>query len=125
MAVQKQDGFHTDSGLSGADLRGQEDHFCKRQADGTIVLAGDGDYAEGVISEGRDVGYHTSFNTAGNEILRVVAGGAIGRNARVQSGANGVAVAGLANSFGRCRNVVGGAGEIAEIEPDRWDADGA
>lgn len=119
MAVQKQDGLHTDVGTSAADLRGKETFFCKRQADGTIVLAGAGDYVDGVISEGRDVGYHTSFNTEGNPILRVVAGSALNRGDYVSSDADGRAVVGTANIFGRVRNPVGAAGEVAEIHPTR------
>lgn len=125
MAVQKQDGLHTDVGASAVDLTGQENRFCSRDANGQIVVTGNGAYAAGVISEGKPQGKHTSFNTDGNPILRVIAGGAIAQNARVQSDAQGRAVAGLSNSFGRARKAVSGAGVMAEIIPDRFDADGA
>lgn len=116
MARQKQDGLHTDVGESAVDLRGKEDRFCRRDATGKIVLCANGEVISGVISEGRDAGYHTSFNTRGNPILRVIAGEALAQNAEVQSGADGVAVAGATNAFGRARLAVSGAGVIAEIE---------
>jgi hypothetical protein len=119
MAVQKQDGLHTDQGPSAADLTGKEAFFCKRQADGTIALAGAGDYIDGVISQGRPAGKHTSFNTAGNPILRVTAGSALARGDYVASDAQGRAVVGAANVFGRVRNPVAAADEIVEIIPGR------
>lgn len=105
MAVQKQDGLHTDTGESAADLRGKEFYFCTRQAaDGKIALAGDGGSIAGVISEGRNTGYHTSFNTKGNPILKVIAGSAINRGDDVQSDGSGKAKTGSSNSFGVARN---------------------
>lgn len=125
MAKQKQDGLHTDVALSGADLRGKEMLFAKRDGTGKLVLCGAGDRADGVISEGRNIGAHTSINTDGNPILRVIAGAALAQNARVQSNAASQAVPGLNNSFGRVRKAVSGIGVTAEIIPDRYDADGA
>ena len=124
MAVQKQDGLHTDVAESAADLRGKENRFCTRGADGRVNLTGAGQRADGVISEGKDVGYHTSFNTDGNPILRVEAGAALARNAQVVSDAQGRAVtagAGAENVFGIVRNPVGAAGEVASIIPQRAD----
>lgn len=125
MAVQKQDGLHTDTAVSAADLTGKETFFCSRDAASKAVLTGLAGYIAGVISQGRPIGKSTSFNTDGNPILRVTAGAAIARNARVQSDAQGRAIAGLLNSFGRARNAVAAAGEIVEIMPERYDADGA
>lgn len=119
MAVQKQDGLHTDVGESAADLRGKETFFCKRDGTGKIVLCGAAEFADGVISEGRNVGYHTSFNTDGNPILRVTAGAPIAQNAYVSSDADGKAVTGTINVFGRARKAVLAAGSIAEIIPGR------
>lgn len=125
MAVQKQDGLFTGQGVSAVDLRGKEDYFCATDANGAIVLAGNGGRIAGVISQGREIGKHTSFNTKGNPILRVIAGAAIAINARVQSDANGAAIAGLNNSFGWARKAVSGAGVIVEVVPEFYDADGA
>lgn len=114
MAVQKQDGLHTDVGESAEDLTGKEFLFCTRDADGKVSLAGDGDSIAGVISEGRTTGKHTSFNTRGNPILKVIAGGAIARNADVQAGADGKAKSGSTNMFGVARNSAA-TGEMVEI----------
>lgn len=125
MAVQKQDGLHTDVAESAVDLKGKEMLAVTRGNDGKVNLSGAGAYVDGIISEGKPAGKHTSFNTDGNPILRWIAGGAIAQNARVCSDAQGRCVAGLTNSFGRARKAVSGAGVVAEIIPDRFDADGA
>lgn len=118
MAVQKQDGLHTDVGESAVDLRGKENRFCRRDATGKVVLCGAGERAEGVISEGKDVGRHTSFNTAGNPILRVMAGAALAAGDYVGSDAEGRAIPAAVNVFGRVRfKPVSGAGVIAEVYP--------
>lgn len=118
MAVQKQDGLHTDVGVSGEDLTGDEFKFCKRDSDGEIVLCGDGDPIDGVISEGKAEGYHTSFNTKGNPILKVIAAGVINRGAQVQSAAGGLAKSGSNSPFGIARNSTAAAGEYVEIATD-------
>jgi hypothetical protein len=115
MAVQKQDGLHTDVAESNVDLRGLEDRFCHKRADGKLELCGAGGVIDGVISEGRNVGYHTSYNTRGNPILRVQAGAAVTRGQEVQSNGTGQAIAGSTNAFGYARNSVGGSGEILEV----------
>lgn len=125
MAVQKQDGLHTDVAESAVDLKGKEMLAVTRGADGRVNLSGAGQRVDGIISEGKPAGKHTSFNTDGNPILRWIAGGAIAQNARVASDAQGRCIAGLNNSFGRARKAVSGAGVVAEIIPDRFDADGA
>jgi hypothetical protein len=114
MAVQKQDGLHTDVGLSASDLTGQEFHFCKRQGDGTVEICGDGELIAGVISEGKPQGYHTSYNTKGNPILKVVAASAIARGASVQSATGGKAKSGNTNPFGKARNAAA-ANEMVEV----------
>lgn len=117
MAVQKQDGLHTDIGESSEDLTGKEFYFCKRNSDGTISLSGDGDPIAGVISEGKIAGKHTSFNTRGNPILKVKAGSAITRGDQVQSDASGTAKTGTNSAFGVARNSAA-AGEMVEISTD-------
>ncbi len=117
MAVQKQDGLFTNVGLSAADLTGKEFLFCKLNTDKTVSLAGSGEAVAGVISEGKIAGKHTSFNTKGNPQLKVISGGAIAVNAAVQSGANGVAISGGTNAWGKALSASGGAGEVVTIEP--------
>lgn len=116
MTVQKQDGLHTDTGESREDLTGKEDLFCTRNSDGTISICGAGGVIAGVISEGKKAGYHTSFNTRGNPILRVQAGEALSIGDEVESNGTGQAVAGSTNPFGKARSAVGGSGEIVAIE---------
>ncbi len=116
MAVQKQDGLHTDVGESAADLRGQEFKFCKRDnSTGKIDLCGDDGQIAGVISEGKNTGLHTSFNLRGNPILKVIVGEAISRGDDVASMAGGLAKTGSTNSFGVARNNAA-VGEYVEIE---------
>lgn len=115
MAVQKQDGLHTDVAESGEDLRDKELYFCNRNSDGTLGLAGNGERIDGVISEGRNTGYRTSFNTRGSPILRVLAGAAIAQNAEIQSNASGKAVTGSTNPIGYARKAVNAENEVVEV----------
>lgn len=115
MAVQKQDGLHTDTAVSGSDLTGKEYLFCTKAADGTVNLSQTDEVVAGVISEGKAAGYHTSFNLKGNPILKVYTEGNIARNALVNAGANGKAKSGSTNAVGRARNAPL-AGEMVEIE---------
>jgi hypothetical protein len=116
MAVQKQDGLHTDTMESAEDLRGKEDYFVTRNASGKAELCGDGEVISGVISEGRDVGYYTSYNTKGNPILRVIAGAPIAIGAEVQSNADGKAVTGTTNPIGRAREAASAANVVIAVE---------
>jgi hypothetical protein len=125
MTVQKQDGLHTDVVESAVDLKGKEGLALTRGADGRGNVSGAGAYVDGIISEGKWAGGHTSINTDGNPILRWIAGAAIARGQRVCSDAQGRCVPGLTNSFGKARKAVAAAGIVAAIIPDRYDADGA
>lgn len=117
MAVQKQDGLHTDIGESSEDLTGAEFKFCTRNSDGTISLCANDGAIAGVISEGRIAGKHTSFNTLGNPILKVIAGGVIARGDSVQSMAGGLAKTGTTKPAGIARK--GAAiGELVEISTE-------
>lgn len=125
MTVQKQDGLHTDVAESAVDLKGKEMLAVTRDANGRVNISGAGARVDGIVSEGKPAGKHTSFNTDGNPILRWIAGAAIAANQRVASDAQGRCVPGLNNSFGRARKAVAAAGVVAAIIPDRFDADGA
>lgn len=116
MAAQKQDGLHTDVMESAEDLTGKEDFFVTRNAGGKAELCGEGEVIAGVISEGRTIGKHTSFNTKGNPILRVKAGEAIAIGAEVQSNSIGAAMAGSTNPIGKARSAAGGSGEVISVE---------
>lgn len=116
MATQKQDGLFTDTGESASDLTGDEFKFCARDnSTGKIDLCGDNGQIAGVISEGKAVGLHTSFNTRGNPVLKVIVGEAISRGDDVASMAGGLAKTGSTNSFGVARNNAA-VGEYVEIE---------
>lgn len=125
MAVQKQDGLFTDVAKSAVDLTDKEQLFISVAADGTGNLTAAGARIDGVISRGMPAGKHTSFNTPGNPILRVMAGAAIAAKQRVCSDAQGRAVPGLTNSFGYAREAADAAGVIIAIVPQFYDADGA
>ncbi len=116
MAVQKQDGFFTDCKESAEDLRGKEFCFATRNSTGKLELCGAGEKIAGVISEGRDTGYHTSINTGGQ--LKAIAGGAINPGDNVQSDGSGHAISGSTNMLGVAMNVVA-QGEYVEIAVDR------
>jgi hypothetical protein len=111
MATEKFTGAQTDTGLSDADLTGKELRFCKRTATG-VDLGTAASKVAGVISEGKDVGLHTSFKT-GN-ILKVLAGEQIDVGDQIGCGANGLArtavagdnVCGIAISAASAANVV-------------------
>jgi hypothetical protein len=117
MAVQRQDGWGTDAKESAEDLRGQEYKFATRNAAGKLELCGAGEKIAGVISEGRDTGYHTSINTAGQ--LKAIAGGAIAVGDNVQSDSGGRAVTGSTNPLGTAINQVFAEGQYVEINVDR------
>ena len=114
MAIQKQDGLHTDCAESAEDLTGKEFHFATYSSADKLSLCGDGGSIAGVISEGKATGYHTSVNTKGNPILKVVAGSAIAFGDSVQSDADGKAKTGTTNAFGTARNAAA-AGEMVMI----------
>lgn len=117
MAVQKVDGLFTLSGESAEDLRDKEYYFATRDSTGKFALAGNGEAIVGVISQGRNTGYHTSVNTKGNPILKAIAGSAITRGDAVQSDASGKAATGSTNSIGTAINSPA-AGEYVEIDTD-------
>lgn len=116
MAVTKTDGLFTDCKESGADLRGKEYHFATRDASGKFVLCGDGGKIAGVITEGRDVGYHTSVDTG--PMLKAVAESEIRPGDAVQSTGLGTAQTGVNNPLGTAINHALG-GEFVEIAVDR------
>lgn len=116
MAVQRQDGMFTDAKESASDLRGKEFCLATRTNTGKLDLCGAGGKVAGVISEGRNVGYHTSINT-GNQ-LKCIAGGPIAPDDTIQSDGSGHAITGNSNPFGTAIN--GAAqGEYVEFTMDR------
>lgn len=116
MAVQRQDSSKTDAKPSAEDLRGKEGCLAVRTTAGSFALCGSGGKVAGVISQGRDVGYHTSINTGGQ--LKCIAGGAITANDTIQSDGSGHAITGGSGAFGTAINSAA-QGEWVEFEMDR------
>lgn len=98
MAVQRQVGAFMDAKPSAADLTGLEFHFCVVDGNGALALPALGGPADGVIQEGKAVGRHSSYATAGQ--LKVLAGAAINEGDEVAAMANGrVRVAGAGHEI--------------------------
>lgn len=122
MATERFTGSQTDTQVSAADLTGKEYFACKRTSSG-VNLCGANEYADGIISEGKAAGLHTSFKT-GNQ-LKAIAGAAIAIGASVTTDAAGKFVTATTGqkATGRARTaVVGGDGVIFSIDVDRHAA---
>lgn len=116
MATQRQDGLFADAKESAEDLRGKEYRFATRTTAGKFALCGLSGKIAGVISEGRDAGYHTSINTGSQ--LKVISGSGITAGDSVQSDGEGKAITGTNNPCGTAMNTVLG-GEYVEVNFDR------
>lgn len=118
MAVQRQVGSMTDCLPSNVDLRGKEFLLCKRIAGPKVDLSGLGEKVAGVISEGKDAGYSSTFNTGRQ--LKAIAGAAIAVGDKLSSDAASkvrVAAAGhyvFATAISAAAN-----GEMVEFEMDQ------
>lgn len=119
MAVERFTGSQTDAGVSDVDLRDKEFFAAKRTANGGVNLCGAGQHCDGVISEGKNVGLHTSFKT-GNQ-LKAIAGAAVAVGAKVTPNAAGKFITAVAGNqvFGTAISAAGAADELFTIEVDR------
>lgn len=122
MTTERFTGSQTDSALSTVDLTGKEFFAAKRVAGG-FALCGAGDYCDGVISEGKAVGLHSSIKT-GNQ-LKAVAGAAIAVGAKVTTNAAGKFVTATAGTevFGTARTAAAAADDLFTINVDRSNLD--
>lgn len=118
MATERFTGSQTDTALSDVDLTGKEFYAVQRTATG-CDLAGAGERVDGVISEGKAAGLHTSFKT-GNQ-LKAIAGAAIAAGAKVASDAAGKFVTATVGTevFGTAITAASGADVLFTIEVDR------
>lgn len=117
MAIQRQDGWANDSGITaGASLVGMERRFVTRTSSG-IRLAQAGEQVAGVLQEGKAVGLYSSFATSGYP-LKVIASQAFTVGQAVQAGADGSAIVGTTNQVGVARNACA-SGEMVEVMWDR------
>jgi predicted TIM-barrel enzyme len=122
MAVERFTGSQTDTGLSDADLRNKEFYAVKRTATG-VDLCGAGDHCDGVISEGKNTGLHTSFKT-GNQV-KAICGAAIAIGAKVTPDADGKFVTAASGDevFGTAMSATDAEDELVTIDIDRSSAD--
>lgn len=118
MTTQRLTGSQTDSGMSDADLTGKEYHGAKRTATG-LDLCGAADFCDGVITEGKAAGLHSSIAT-GNQV-KAIAGAAITVGQKVTPDANGkfVPAAATQDYFGTARSAAAAEDDLFSIEVDR------
>jgi predicted TIM-barrel enzyme len=122
MAVERFTGSQTDTVLSDIDLRDKEFYALKRTATGgTLCVAGD--HCDGVISEGKNVGLHSSIKT-GNQV-KAIAGAAVAVGAKVTPDANGKFITATAGTevFGTAISIANAANDLFTIDVDRSNAD--
>jgi hypothetical protein len=117
MATTRFTGAQNDALPSVTDLRGKEFHLAKVTAAG-VTLAGLGEKVAGVISEGKNIGLHSSFHT-GNQ-LKAVADVAIAVGDKLASSADGQVKVAAANQFvfGTAKTAAD-AGEMVEFYMDQ------
>lgn len=122
MTTERFTGSQTDSALSDVDLSAKQYYGVKRTATG-VTLCGAGDHCDGVVSEGKAVGLHTSFKT-GNQV-KAIAGAAIAIGAKVTPDANGKFVTATTGTevFGTARSAAGAANDLVSIDIDRSQLD--
>jgi hypothetical protein len=122
MATERFTGSQTDTALSDADLTGKEFYGVKRTATG-VALCGAGDHCDGIVSEGKAQGLHTSFKT-GNQ-LKAIAGDVVNVGAAVTPDADGKFVTATAGTeiFGTAITKASAEDVLFTIEVDRSNLD--
>lgn len=122
MAVERFTGSQTDTVLSDIDLRGKEFYALKRTSTGGTLCAA-GDACDGVISEGKAAGLHSSIKT-GNQV-KGIAGAAVAVGARVTVGTGGKFVTATSGTevFGRAISIANAENDLFTIDVDRSQAD--
>lgn len=122
MTTERFTGSQTDSAVSAADLTGKEFYAAKRTPTG-LNLCGAGDHCDGVISEGKAAGLHSSIKT-GNQV-KGIAGAAIAIGAKVTPNANGEFITATTGTevFGTARSAAGASGDLVSIDVDRSQLD--
>lgn len=122
MATERFTGSQTDTVLSDIDLRDKEFYALKRTATGG-TLCGAGDHCDGVISEGKAAGLHTSIKT-GNQV-KAIAGAAVAVGAKVTPNADGKFITATSGTevFGIAASIANAANDLFTIDIDRSNAD--
>lgn len=118
MTTERFTSAQTDTAVSAVDLTGKEFFAAKRTPTG-LALCGAGERCDGVISEGKAAGLHSSIKT-GNQV-KGVAGGAISVGDLLTPNASGKFVeAGAGDEvFGIARSAAGAADDLVSIDVDR------
>lgn len=125
MAVERFTGSQTDTFLSDIDLRNKEFYAAKRTATGGTLCAA-GDFCDGVISEGKAAGLHTSIKT--DNQVKAIAGEVINVGQKVTPDADGkFVVADTADDevFGTAISKANAEDDLFTIEVDRQKIDAA
>lgn len=124
MATERFTGAQTDALPSDADLTGKEYFAAKRTATG-LALCGAADKCDGVISEGKAAGLHSSIKT-GNQ-LKAIAGSALTVGMKVTPDADGKFVEAAAGEdyFGTVAVAAAAEDDLFTIEVDRGMVDTA
>lgn len=122
MATERFTGHQTDAVISAADLTDKEYFAAKRTSSG-LALCGAGDTCDGVISEGKAAGLHSSIKT-GNQ-LKAIAGAAVAIGAKVTPNAAGKFITATSGTevFGTAITAAGAADVLFTIEVDRSQLD--
>lgn len=119
MATERFTGHQTDTMVGAADLTGKEYYACKRTGSGLAVCSTAGENVDGIISEGKAAGLHSSFKT-GNQ-LKAIAGAAVAVGAKVMTNASGKLITATATKhvFGTAITAASGADVLFTVEVDR------
>lgn len=122
MAVERFTGSQTDTVLSDVDLTDKEFYALKRTATGGTLCAA-GDHCDGVISEGKKAGLHSSIKT-GNQV-KAIAGAAVAIGAKVTPDGNAKFITATTGTevFGTAISAANAANDLFTIDIDRSNAD--
>lgn len=122
MATERFTGSQTDTFLSDVDLRNKEFYAAKRTTTGGTLCAA-GDRCDGVISEGKAAGLHSSIKT-GNQV-KAIAGAAVAVGAKVTPDGNAKFITATSGTevFGTAITAANAANDLFTIEVDRSNAD--
>lgn len=120
MTTMRADSADFDAIVAGADLSSSLHLFCKINSSERLVLAGSGEDAVGVITEGNIEGRAATYQRAG--IAKVIAAGVVAAGAKVMSDSTGKATTATGAGvtvMGTARNGAAAAGELIAVVLDK------
>lgn len=115
MAVERHDSAFADSAVGAADLSAKVYYLGTINSSGQLAVCGNQGIVAGVITEGKAAGLYSTFSRGPK--IKCIAGGTIAAGERVESDANGKAVAGTTAVFGVARTSAV-SGDIVEVDFD-------